>query len=188
MARRSSPETRLADALLRALAKRSWRDISLASVAKAAKVPMKDLSHFASTKPALIGLLLRRFGDEVASQYRPSRQAGATHDRLFDVGMAWFDGLAQHKPAIRSLYKGLKSDPLALFVSRGAILGTAEWLMALAEADKGPALALRAAGYAAILGRAVPVWLDDNAEMTKTMARLDGDLRRAGGIFGPKAK
>lgn len=186
MARRSTPETRLADALLLALTKKSWRDISLAQVAKAARVPMTEMSRIAPAKPALIGLLLRRLGDGVASTYKPG--AGASHDRLFDVGMAWFDVLGRHKPAIRALYKGLQSDPLTLLALRGAIIGAAEWLMALAEADKGPALSLRAAGYAAILGRAIPVWLDDDADMTKTMARLDGDLRRVGDTLGPAKK
>ena len=57
-------------------------------------------------------------------------------------------------------------------------------LMTLAEADKGPALALRAAALAAVLGRAIPVWLKDDADLTKTMARLDGDLRRGESWLG----
>ena len=73
---------------------------------------------------------------------------------------------------------------MALLFARGEIVAAAEWLMTLAEADTGPALALRATAFAAMLGRAVPVWLDDDADLTKTMARLDGDLRRGESLLG----
>jgi len=176
--RRPSPEARLADAALRALAKKAWREISLAEIARAAKLPLAELPSLAPAKPALIGLVLRRLGDEVAKRFKPDGEAQSARDRLFDVGKAWFDVLSRHKPAIRSLYAGLKGDPVTLVAVRGAIVASAEWLMTLAEADKGPALSLRAAGFAAVLGRAMSVWLDDDRDLTKTMARLDGDLRR----------
>ena len=41
-----------------------------------------------------------------------------------------------------------------------------------------------AVGFAAILGRAIPVWLDDDNDLTKTMARLDGDLSRGESWLG----
>ena len=50
--------------------------------------------------------------------------------------------------------------------------------MTIAEADTGPAVQARALALAAIIARAIPVWLKDDAEMTGTMARLDGDLSR----------
>jgi hypothetical protein len=31
--------------------------------------------------------------------------------------------------------------------------------------------------------RALPVWLDDDREMSQTMAKLDTDLRRASWVF-----
>jgi len=184
MARASTPPQRLADSALRILAKKPWRELSLAEVARAAKVPLAELPELAAGKPALIGLILRRFGDEVATQYAPDRKTQSAHERLFDVGMAWFDCLARHKPAIRSLYDGLKRDPFTLLDVRGAIVASAQWLMTLAQADRGPALSLRAGAFAAILGRAIPVWLDDDSESSKTMARLDGDLARAESVFG----
>ena len=183
MARRSDPERRLTDTLLRTLSKKPWRDVSLVSLARSAKVALPELARWAPAKPDLIGLVLRRFGDEVAIAYKPGRRSDSSHDRLFDASMAWLDALAPHKRAIRALYHGLRNDPLTLLASRNAILAAAQWLMTLAEADKGPALSVRATVYAAILGRAISVWLDDDSEMTRTMAQLDGDLRRASEAF-----
>jgi hypothetical protein len=181
MARTQSPETRLAQSALRLLAKKPWREITLLGVAKAAKVPAKELRALAPAKPALVMLILRHIADETTGAYEADASA---RDRLFDVGMAWFDVLGRHKPAMRSLYKGLRGDLLTLLDSRGAFISTAEWLMALAEADKGPALSLRAAALALVLARAMPVWLDDDKDLAKTMARLDGDLRRGESVLG----
>src|ERR1700722_1139745 len=117
MARKSTPEQRLADAVFRALAKKSWSDISLAEISRAAKVPMADMAALAPAKSVLIGLMLKRIGEKVSGSYEPGQDGG--RDRLFDVGMAWFDALAPHKSAIRSLYDGLRRDPLALLAVRG---------------------------------------------------------------------
>lgn len=184
MAARSTAKTRLADATLRALANKSWVDFSLTEIAKSAKVSNAELMVLAPAKPLLVGLVLRRVGEATAKGYKPSRGASSAHDRLFDVCMAWFDALARHENAIRSLYLGLRKDPLTLLRLRGEFVAAAEWLMTLAGADRGPALSLRAAGLAAILGRAIPTWLDDDADLTKTMAQLDQDLSRGESLLG----
>jgi len=180
----AAPDIRLADAALRLLKKEAWRELSLAAIAKAAKVPMTELAVYAPSKAALIGLILRRLGEDVTRAYKPDPGTESARDRLFDVSMLWFDTLARHEDAVRSLYEGLRNDPLTLIAARGPIIAAAEWLMTLAEADTGPALALRATAFAAVLGRAVPVWLEDDSDLTKTMARLDGDLRRGESFLG----
>jgi AcrR family transcriptional regulator len=180
----SAPDIRLADTALRLLKKKPWRELSLAEIARAAKVPMTELAAHAPSKAALIGLILRRLGEDVTRTYKPDSGSEAARDRLFDVSMVWFDTLARHEESVRSLYEGLRSDPVTLISARAGIVAAAEWLMTLAEADAGPALALRATAFAAILGRTIPVWLDDDADLTKTMARLDTDLRRGESLLG----
>ena len=184
MAKRTDPEVLLADAALKVLAKKAWRDVTLAEVAKAAKVPLRHVANVAPAKPALVGLILRRIGDKLTASYKADSGTQSGRDRLFDVSMAWFDVLGSHKPAVRSLYKGMRNDPLTLLSVRDAIVSAAEWLMTLAQADTGPALQLRALAFAAVLGRAIPVWLDDDRDLTKTMAQLDGDLRRGESWLG----
>ena len=182
--KQAPPDIRLADAALRLLKKEAWRDLPLARIAKAAKVPMTELPAYAPSKAALIGLVLRRLGEEVTRTYKPDSQTESARDRLFDVSMAWFDTLASHEDSVRSLYEGLRGDPVTLIAARDGIVTAAQWLMTLAEADTGPALALRATAFAAILGRAIPVWLEDDSDLTKTMARLDSDLRRGESLLG----
>jgi hypothetical protein len=81
---------------------------------------------------------LRGFGHEVAARYKRDSGSESARDRIFDVAMTWFDVLAARKQAVRSLYNGLKRDPLALVAARGEILSAAGWLLVLAEADTGP--------------------------------------------------
>jgi len=167
-------DTRLADAALKLLAKTAWRDLTLAQVAKAAKLPLAKLQELRGGKSALLGLILEKLGAETASRYKP--ESDNARDRLFDVCLCWFESSAKRKPAIRALTDGLRFDPLTLLAEREAIVSAANWLLTLAEADTGPAPLARALALAVVMGRTIPVWLDDDAELTKTMARLDGDL------------
>ncbi|HWA31080.1 MAG TPA: hypothetical protein VG867_08275 [Rhizomicrobium sp.] len=170
-------DDKLADAALKLLAKKSWRDLALADVAKAAKVPLATLQDLRGGKSALVGLVLTKIGAETAKRYKP--ESDIARDRLFDVALCWFEVNAKRKAAVRALYEGLKYDPITLIEQRGAFISAAQWLMTLAEADKGPAVQLRALAFGAIMTRAIPVWLKDDAELTGTMARLDRDLSRA---------
>jgi AcrR family transcriptional regulator len=170
-------DDKIADAALKLLAKTSWRDLTLAQVAKAAKFPLPSLQDLRGGKSALVGLMLTKIGSETAKRYKP--ESDTARERLFDVALAWFETNAKRKPAIRSLYEGLKHDPITLIEQRGAFAVAAQWLMTLAEADKGPMLQARALALAAIIARTIPAWLDDDSELTATMARLDSDLSRA---------
>ena len=181
MAKMLTIETRLADAALKKLAKTPWRDLSLGDVARAAKVPLSSLQSFGG-KPALIGAMLDKLGAETAARYVPEKGASAK-DLVLEVALTWFEINAARKPAIRSLYDGLKFDPLTLIAQREQFAAAAGWLLTLAEADTGPAPSIRALGFAAIMARAIGVWLDDDADMSATMARLDGDLSRAEGFL-----
>jgi AcrR family transcriptional regulator len=181
---KTDPETELAQAALKLLAKKPWSELTLAEVAKAAKRPLASLQTTAPNKAALLGLILKSTGTDIAKRYRRDPGSADARDRLLDVALTWFEVLAPHKRAVRSLYDGLKRDPLTLIAGRAETMAAANWLFVLAEADTGPALSLRALALAGILARAIPVWLEDDKSLSKTMARLDQDLRRTEDLFG----
>lgn len=181
---KTDPKARLAEAALKLLAKTRWSDLTLAAVARAAKVPMRDLQTLVGAKPALIGIILSRIGNDVARRYKPD--SGSAHDRLLDVAITWFETQTVQKKALGALYEGLKFDPLALIDARRDIVSAASWLLVLAEADTGPALQIRALALAGAIARAIPVWLDDDKDLTKTMAQLDTDLSRGSSFSGRK--
>ncbi|HEY8696534.1 MAG TPA: hypothetical protein VIM02_02865 [Rhizomicrobium sp.] len=181
---KADPETQLAQAALKLLAKKPWSELTMAEVAKAAKQPLASLQTTAPNKPALLGLILTSVSTDIAKRYRRDPGSEDARDRLLDVSLTWFELLAPHKRAVRSLYDGLKRDPLTLIAARAELVAAANWLFVLAEADTGPALPLRALALAGILARAIPVWLEDDKTLSKTMARLDQDLRRTENLFG----
>jgi AcrR family transcriptional regulator len=180
------PQTRLADAAFRLLAESSWADLTLVSVARAAKIPAAELLEVAPSKPALLGVMLRRLSGELARRYRPDRESQSARDRTFDVCMTWFGLQKPRKKAMRALTNGLSRDPPTLLGARREFVAAAEWILALGEADAGPALQIRAAILAGMIARAMPVWLADDDEMGKTMAQLDRDLRRAENLLWPR--
>jgi AcrR family transcriptional regulator len=182
---KTAQDTKLADAALKLLAKTAWNDLTLADVAKAAKIPLPSLQSLGG-KQALIGLMLQKFGAETASRHTPEKNAAAK-DRVLEVAMTWFEINAARKPAIRSLYDGLKFDPVTLLSQRAEFVAAAGWLLTLADADTGPALPVRTLGFAAIMLRAIGAWLDDDADMSRTMARLDSDLSRADSFLKSRA-
>jgi AcrR family transcriptional regulator len=184
MAKAANNDDKLADAALKLLAKRSWRDLALADVAKGAKVPLAQLQDLRGGKSALVGLILKKIGAETTKAYKP--ESDTARERLFDVALTWFEVNARRKPAIGALYEGLKYDPLTLISERAEFATAANWLMTLAQGDTGPAVQARALALAAIIARAIPMWLEDDAEMAATMARLDNDLSRMDG-FGRKS-
>jgi hypothetical protein len=182
------PEARLCAALDRLLAKQDWGELTLASVAQGAKLGWPELLALAPSKAALAGLFLRRDAKEAAIRYKPERNSQSARERLFDACMTWFEVQQPRKNAMREFYRGIARDPLLLLSARGHIIATAEWLLALAEADLGNSTTAQAALLSGVLAHAIPVWLRDDDQMEKTMARLDRDLRRMEGVLWPRAK
>jgi AcrR family transcriptional regulator len=175
---KSDPEARIAAAAFRLLASHPWRDLTIASVSHAAKMPLAQVLKIAPSRPDLIAILLRETERETVRRYRPEPGQRNARDRMFDVVMSWFDVQRPRKRALGNLYRDLARDPITLLALRGQFLRMSAGFLALAEADAGLASTLRAAGLAAIVARSIRVWLDDDREMGKTMAQLERDLRR----------
>lgn len=171
-------EAQLVAAAFRLLARKDWRTLTLAAVVRAAKLKLAEALAVAPSKTALAGLILRTTAQETARRYRPDRASRSARERLFDVAMTWFEVQQPRKPAMRALYAGLRGDPLVLFSARGAVIRSAEQMLALAEADNGPLAPVLTVAFAGILSRGIFVWIDDNRDMDKTMAALDRDLGR----------
>lgn len=180
---KSDVESAVVAAAFRQLAARPWQELTIATVARAAKTPLASVVALAPSRTDLVALLLREVGREAARSYRGERGQQNIHERLFDAVMGWFDVLGPRGKAVRGLVRGLARDPLTLLSLRGEILRVSQTLLALAEADAGRSSPIRAASLAIVIARAVPVWLNDGTEMERTMAQIDRDLRRLDWLF-----
>lgn len=181
-------ETLVAQAALGLLDKGDWAKLTLTGVARLAKLPLSDVLCVAPSKIALPGVVLRVLIRETAQRNAADAKSSDARERLFDVTMAWFDVQLPFAPGLKKLYRALQYDPASLLALRGEILDASGQLLALAEADFGFSPRIQSAAFAVVLGRAVGAWREDGDDMGKTMAQLDGDLRRVEKFLWPNAR
>ena len=190
MAKKSDPSRTLIDTTLRLAAERGWHDLSLAEIAEAAGLPLVEAYRVHDSKQAILAAFSRSIDIEVlADDSLPeSWDADETsaRDRLFDVLMRRFDALQPYREGLGNILADQPRDPLAALCGAGRLLGSmAAMLEAARISSDGLKGALRVKGAAAIYLATLRVWLrDDSADMAKTMAALDGYLRRVEGLLG----
>lgn len=181
MAARKSTEDKAIDAALRLAAKRGWRGLSMADIARAARVPLADLSGAFGSKAAILAAFSRRIDAQVLEGLDEDLLDEPARDRVFDVLMARFDALGPHKPALKAIARDMRRDPLGSLALTPAALQSLGWMLEGAGIDSsGLAGAVRVRGLALIWLATFRVWLDDDeAGLAKTMAELDRRLRQA---------
>ncbi|MSO89209.1 MAG: TetR family transcriptional regulator [Rhodospirillaceae bacterium] len=185
MAKTLDIDQRIVDAALSLAAETPWSRVSLADIAKRAKVPLSELYALYPSRSAILAAFARRIDSEVLSA-KPDG-GGEPRDRLFDVMMRRFDALTVRKPAIKSIARSCIGDPITVLCHGRHVVRSMAWMI---EAAGIPSVriagAVRAHALAAIYARTLRVWLaDDGADMAKTMAALDRNLRRAEFLFAP---
>ena len=185
---RAAAEIHIADAAFRLLAKEPWSGITLASVARAAKLSWAQMLDIAPSRTALVGVMLRRAIADTAKRYQPDTTTQSPRERVFDAILSWFEAQNARKKAIRALYADLRREPLTLVSLRGDFADAAGSLLALAENDAGAASSVRAMYICGVIGRALPVWLADDDNMGRSMAQIDRDLRRVERFLWPAEK
>lgn len=165
-----------------------WRDITLSAIAERAGLSLKDF-HGAADK-AKISDAVEAWLDEAMSE-------GSTSDdetprtRLFDVIMMRFDRMEEHRNALVSLQEWRQTQPARLLNLLSARQATASWALACSGLDGAGDLPkpVRTTAVAWAVAQAEIAWRkEDSADMSRTMAKLDGELRkmeeRAGWIKG----
>ena len=158
-----------------------WRDLSLAEIAEAAKVPLAKVYPVYPLRAAILDAFVRRIDAAVLAESDPEDLDGSARDRLFDVLMRRFDALDPYKEAVATVAYDQARDPLTALAS-ACRLGRSMALMleAAGLASGGLRGALRVKGLAAIYLATLRVWLrDESADKARTMAALDRQLRRA---------
>ena len=176
-----SVSDRIIDAALALAADKPWRDIALAEVAEAAKLPLSEVYPVFSSKADILAGYGRRIDAAVLAGEEPDAREGSARDRLFDVLMRRFDALGPDKAAVRSILDELCRDPM---VGLCGLCPFARSMAAMLEAadlsSEGLRGNLRVKGLGAIYIATLRVWLrDDSEDLARTMAALDRNLRRA---------
>jgi len=170
---------RVFEAALTLAAERGWSGIALADIATAAGLSLADLYAAYPSKTAILEALSRDIDRRVLADAEIDA-AETARDRLFDVLMKRFDALAAYRDGLAAIARDARRDPLMVLCGAGQLLRSmAAMLEAAGISSAGLAGAIRAKGLAAIYLATLRDWFrDDTADKAKTMAALDGRLRR----------
>lgn len=174
------------DAALALAAERGWRDLTLADIAEAAKLPLSQVYPAYSSKAAILRGFTRRIDAAVLAGEEPGGGGGedggegSARDRLFDVLMRRFDALKPHRQALGNIVFDEVRDPFSALCGLGRLERS---MAAMLEAARLSAGGLRGLLRAKALGlaylAALRVFLgDDSPDLAATMAALDRSLGR----------
>jgi AcrR family transcriptional regulator len=173
------------DTAMKLAAEGRWRDLSLAEIAEAAKLPIAKVYPVFPSRQAILDAFVRRIDAAVLAEGDADDLEGSARDRLFDVLMRRFDALDPYKDAVATVAFDQARDPLAALASACQLRRSlALMLEAAGLSSDGARGALRIKGLGLIYLAALRVWVRDESEdKTRTMAALDKQLRRAEGLI-----
>lgn len=178
---RALDEDRVIDAAMDLAGRKGWEGLSLLDIARAAEVSLATLYSVFPGKQAILAAFSQRLDTTVLGEVQPEDAGESARDRLFDVLMLRFDHLQAYRPAVASILRVYQRDPVLALGGLRQFRTSMRRMLEAADLDSsGLRGELRLAGLCAIYTAALRTWLDDDSpDMAKTMAALDGYLRRA---------
>jgi AcrR family transcriptional regulator len=176
----AGPGKPVIETALRLAAERGWANLALADIAAAANLPLADLYASYPSKAAILAALSRDVDRQVLAGLDISSEE-STRDRLFDLIMKRFDALSPYRDGLSAVARDVGRDPLATLCGLGQLARSmALMLEAAGVSSSGLTGALRTRGLSAIYLATMRDWFrDDSTDKARTMAALDGRLRRA---------
>lgn len=183
--KKPEPDQLAIDAALRLAAERAWRDIGLPDIAAAAGLSMAELYPRFGSKQAILDAFVRRIDAAVLAEEAPGAEESA-RDRLFDVLMRRFDALQPHRQSLGNIVRDQSRSPGDALCSLAQLARSMAWMLAAAGiSTEGLAGLLRIKGLTGIYLATLRVFLrDDSPDLARTMAALDGYLRRVEWLAG----
>ena len=170
------------DTFLGLIAEKGFASVSLRDVAAASGLGIAELYKLYPGKVALVSAFMARIDSEVlAATPAELDPEETTRDRLFDVMMRRYDALKAYREASGAIRRAAARDPvLALSLGPALRRSMALMLEAAAVPSDGLAGALRQNGLLAIHYAVSRTFdRDESADLSKTMAALDGRLKSA---------
>lgn len=181
----ADPRRLVVGALFSLAASRRWDEIELGDIAAEAGISLAALRNLFPSKLAILGGLSRIVDDAVLAGASDDLAGEPARERMFDLVMRRLDALTPYKAGLRRVLPVLRRDPLALAAFNRAAVNSWRYMLASAgiatEDGLGP---VRVQGAALLMARVVQTWLDDDEpELSRTMARLDRELKTAGWVL-----
>lgn len=171
-------ETQLVAAALKLAEQGQWQDANLASIAKAADLPLSALFGKYRTKSNVLDLVEADLNSRVLDDVGEIDDTSSTRDRLFDLFMTRFETMNDNRDAFLSLYACSSSQSFSsLAKAKESISFLAECAGIDTSGLKGKAKALT---LTYIYLHVCSTWSkDDSDDLAATMKVLDTQLSKA---------
>lgn len=181
----ADPRKLAIEALMRLAATRPWSEIELGDIAAEAALPLSVLRGLFPSKLAMLGGLTRLVDDVVLAGASDDLAGEPVRERLFDLVMRRLDAMTPYKEGLRRIMPIIRRDPLTLAaLNRGAVNSWRYMLASAGIATEDSLGGLRVQGAVLMMARVGETWLgDDEPELSRTMAKLDRELKTAGMVM-----
>jgi AcrR family transcriptional regulator len=168
-------------AVLRLAAERGWRATRLEDIAAACGMTAGEMRRRHPCKASVLLGCARTIEQYAAAEPPVFEPEDTVRDRLFELLMQRIDLLAPYKDGVAAILRDLPGDPLGAAVAGPDVLRLMGGILEQADVSPaGPVGCLRSKGLAAIWLATLREWVrDDSPDNARTMAALDGHLRRA---------
>ena len=170
-----------------------WRGFSFATLARRTGVSRVELYREFGSRGALLGALSRRI-DEAMLAVDEAELAGLPpRDRVFELLMRRLETMVPYRAGLARLARDARSDPCAVLLTACRLERSLTWVQDIAGLRRHglrAQLARRALSIAYL--QTMRVWFrDEGADLGRTMAELDKQLRRVQNVAGlrePRAR
>jgi len=180
MTEKHDREAKLIAAAMDLAAETPWQDVTYAEIVARSGLSLAEAYATAPTGFAILQALSRQADRSVLAE-PAERDEGDARDRLFDVLMRRFDALQPYRGGLASVAYAYRRKPAsAAGLSGNLLCSMRAMLLAAGLETDGLRGALRVKGLTAIWVATMRTFLqDDSEDLSRTMASLDSQLRRA---------
>ncbi|MGI9452437.1 MAG: TetR family transcriptional regulator [Geminicoccaceae bacterium] len=169
-----------------AIAETGWSDFSFNDLADRAGLSLAEIRGSFKSKSAILDALNLKLDEAMLAVDRGELSDLPSRDRVFELMMSRLEAMAPLRVGLIRLSKDARQDAELVIMSACRLDRSMAWLQDAAGLRSGglrPRLQRHI--LTAIYLKTLKTWLaDDSADLAKTMASLDKDLRRSESFAG----
>lgn len=168
------------------IAEDGWDGLSFATLARRTGMPVTEVYRQLPTRGAVLRLLNRRI-DQAMLEVDEAELVGLPpRDRAFELLMRRLEALVPFRPGLERLARVARRDPCVVLLTLCRLDRSLAWLQDVAGLRRhGLRARIARRALSAAYLQTLRVWFgDDAADLGRTMAELDKQLRRVQGVAG----
>jgi hypothetical protein len=169
---------KLAEAALTLASTMPWQQVTLGDLCAASESSLLACAQASVTKAHVTAYLDETVEHAMLASQSQIDRTLTLRDRLFDVLMGRYDAMESNREAWVSILLSEAGDGMASLARAARRARCGAWALEASGVNASDLSgAARATGLGQILGRIDTIWINDGADLAKTMAQLDKALR-----------